>query len=77
MFNLIGPCFKGFSFHTWDILIYLLLRESAVSPLNQTASYLEAILLNLLSSDNLKGRIWLTQAVQNIVKEKAKRRDFQ
>lgn len=48
-----------------------------MSPLNQTAPYLEAISLNLLSSDNLKGRIWLTQAVQNIVKEKAKRRDFQ
>lgn len=48
-----------------------------MSSLNQTASYLGAILLNLLSSDNLKGRIWLTQAIQNIVKEKAKRRDFQ
>lgn len=46
-----------------------------MSPLNQTASV--TIPLNLLSSDNLKGRIWLTQAVQNIVKEKVQRRDFQ
>lgn len=45
--------------------------------LSQITSYLGAVSLNLLSSDNLKGRIWLTQAVQNIVKEKAKRRDFQ
>lgn len=48
-----------------------------MSALNQTASYLGPISLNLLSSDNLKERIWLAQAVQNIVKEKAKRRDFQ
>lgn len=48
-----------------------------MSSLNLTASYLGAILRNLLSSDNLKGRIWLTQAIQNIVKEKVKRRDFQ
>lgn len=62
--------------HLWGIPIHLLLLESSMSPLNQRATYLGAILLNLLGSDNLKGRIWLTLVVQNIVKEKLKRRDF-